>query len=102
MIAYCEDLIALRGVQSDEARPGVHAGDYPVSRLQPAAVGGLQCRTVLGITQRDSAKRIGVDASTLARCEPVEREPAGDFAERVIRFLKSTETTWAPDTARIA
>jgi transcriptional regulator with XRE-family HTH domain len=44
-------------------------------------------RTSLGLSQKESAERIGVDASTLAKWERGEREPAGGFLERVERFL---------------
>ena len=47
----------------------------------------IQCRTVLGISQKESATRIGVDPCTLARWERGEREPAGVFALRAERFL---------------
>jgi len=44
-------------------------------------------RTSLGLSQKESAGRIGVDASTLAKWERGEREPAGVFLGRVKRFL---------------
>jgi transcriptional regulator with XRE-family HTH domain len=44
-------------------------------------------RTGLGLSQKEAAGRIGVDASTLAKWERGEREPAGGFLERVERFL---------------
>lgn len=47
----------------------------------------VQCRTALGITQKEAARRIGVDASTLARWERGEREPIGDFVARAMTFL---------------
>jgi hypothetical protein len=56
-----------------QARCGVHACDYPVPGLQPFppkegwAVRLVQCRTVLGLTQTESAHRIGVDPSALAK-----------------------------------
>jgi transcriptional regulator with XRE-family HTH domain len=62
----------------------------------------VQCRTVLGLSQMESARRIGVDASTLARLERGEREPSGAFAARALRFLASAEATWSPTTARTA
>ncbi len=36
---------------------------------------------------------MGVDPSTLAKWERGEREPAGDFATRVKRFLAKAEAT---------
>jgi site-specific DNA recombinase len=44
-------------------------------------------RTSLGLSQKESAGRIGVDPSTLAKWERGEREPAGAFLSRVERFL---------------
>jgi DNA-binding XRE family transcriptional regulator len=51
----------------------------------------VQCRTALGLSQRESAARLGVDQSTLARWERGERQPAGKFAQRVLRFLAEVE-----------
>ena len=45
-------------------------------------------RTTLGLTQKESANRIGVDAGTLARWEQGRREPTGAFLCRVERFLQ--------------
>jgi site-specific DNA recombinase len=47
----------------------------------------LRHRTTLGLTQGESARRIGVDQSTLARWERGEREPTGALATRAERFL---------------
>ena len=59
----------------------------------------VQCRTVLGISQKESAKRIGVDASTLARWERGEREPAGAMEVLALRFVSRAE---AQPLARLA
>jgi len=48
-------------------------------------------RTGLGVSQKESAHRIGVDPGTLARWERGEREPAGAFLVRVKRFLQDGE-----------
>jgi transcriptional regulator with XRE-family HTH domain len=40
----------------------------------------VQGRKSIGVTQREAAKQIGVDMSTLARWERAEREPTGEFA----------------------
>jgi site-specific DNA recombinase len=58
----------------------------------------VHCRTVLGISQKECARRIGVDQSTLARWERGEREPIGAFAARAKRFLTAAEVTWSPAT----
>jgi transcriptional regulator with XRE-family HTH domain len=39
----------------------------------------VSCRTAMGITQGESARRIGVDQGTLARWERGKREPIGQF-----------------------
>jgi site-specific DNA recombinase len=59
-------------------------------------------RTAAGLTQRESAQRIGVDQGTLARWERGEREPTGAFAVRTTRFLATLEGAWMPTTARSA
>lgn len=53
----------------------------------------------MGITQGESAPRIGVDQGTLARWERGEREPVGEFAVRVKRFLVAAESAGAALTA---
>jgi len=45
-------------------------------------------RTTLGLTQMAAAQEISVDQGTLARWERGEREPTGEFLERVRQFLK--------------
>jgi site-specific DNA recombinase len=56
----------------------------------------VQCRTALGLSQKESAKQLGVDASTLARWERGEREPVGAFALRAESFVSAVEVTWWP------
>ena len=46
-------------------------------------------RTALGLSQKQAAKQMGVDASTLARWERGERKPAGLFASRALHFVGS-------------
>ena len=48
-------------------------------------------QTTLGLSQQESARRIGVDPGTLARWERGEREPAGGLLGRVKRFLDDEE-----------
>jgi transcriptional regulator with XRE-family HTH domain len=62
----------------------------------------VQCRTILGLTQKESAHRMGVDPSTLAKWERGERVPAGKYAVRAERLLNSVEAAWAPTSARLA
>jgi transcriptional regulator with XRE-family HTH domain len=62
----------------------------------------VQCRTVLGLTQKESAQRMGVDPNTLAKWERGERVPMGDYAVRAERLLRTVETACAPPSARLA
>jgi transcriptional regulator with XRE-family HTH domain len=60
----------------------------------------VNARTALGLSQKESAQKIGVDQGTLARWERGEREPTGGFAARATRFLASLEATWTATTSR--
>jgi transcriptional regulator with XRE-family HTH domain len=51
----------------------------------------VQRRTALGLSQKEAAKRMGVDPGTLAKWERGEREPVGRFLEAVERFLNRGE-----------
>jgi site-specific DNA recombinase len=62
----------------------------------------VRCRTALGITQKESARQIGVDQGTLARWERGERVPAGAFATKATAFLNSSESASANELVRIA
>ena len=55
-----------------------------------------------GITQKEAARRIGVDSGTLARWERGEREPTGAHGARALRFLTSAEATWSSAAVRTA
>jgi transcriptional regulator with XRE-family HTH domain len=61
----------------------------------PAAEGRgerlVRHRTALGLTQEESAKRLGIDASTLARWERGQRQPADKLLDRVTRFIDDEE-----------
>jgi site-specific DNA recombinase len=48
-------------------------------------------RTVLGLSQKEAAGKLGVDPSTLARWERGERKPAGTIAARAERLLVLAE-----------
>jgi len=48
-------------------------------------------RTILGLSQMESAVRLGVDTGTLGRWERGERKPAGRLAARAARFIASVE-----------
>jgi transcriptional regulator with XRE-family HTH domain len=62
----------------------------------------VSCRTAMGITQGDVARRIGVDQATLARWERGEREPRGQFAVRAEQFVTDAEAAWSPAATRTA
>ncbi len=62
----------------------------------------LQCRTVLGLTQKQASVRIGVDQGTLARWERGEREPTGRCAARALRFVLDFEAQQEYSVARTA
>ena len=47
----------------------------------------LRERTNLGLSQKETAERLGVDPGTLARWERGERAPEGVLADRAERFL---------------
>jgi transcriptional regulator with XRE-family HTH domain len=56
-------------------------------------------RTMMGLTQKKAARRIGVDPSTLARWERGEREPTGVFAASASRFLAAKDAKELPKVA---
>lgn len=68
------------------------AGYNPLPAATNWAERLLRQRTTLGLTQGESARRIGVDHSTLARWERGEREPAGALAKRAERFLDAADS----------
>ena len=49
-------------------------------------------RTSMGMSQKEAARQIGVDPSTLAKWERGERGPTGAFLPRVKRFLLDVES----------
>ena len=52
----------------------------------------VQGRRILGLSQKQAARQMGVVQCTLARWERGERQPVGEYAARVERFLLSAET----------
>jgi DNA-binding transcriptional regulator YiaG len=56
-------------------------------------------RTRLGLSQKESAGRIGVDPGTLAKWERGERQSAGAFLGCVKRFLQDGKASgaWGSD-----
>jgi transcriptional regulator with XRE-family HTH domain len=62
----------------------------------------VMCRTVLGLSQEESAARIGVDPCTLARWERGERDPSGKSGALASQFVAAVEATWSSAATRIA
>jgi transcriptional regulator with XRE-family HTH domain len=68
-------------------------GYNPLPETNTLAEQLVRQRTSLGLSQKESAGRIGVDPSTLAKWERGERAPAGEFLEQVRRFLQEGAVT---------
>jgi site-specific DNA recombinase len=62
----------------------------------------IQCRTILGLSQKDAARKIGVDQATLAKWERGDREPKGQFAMLAERFLEGTQASGVAQVPRTA
>jgi transcriptional regulator with XRE-family HTH domain len=101
------DVCSLRNWEANRSKPTVEfmpaiirflgynplpSGSRWVERL-------VSWRKALGITQKESARRLRVDQSTLARWERGEREPKGEFAARAENFLMGVETAALPQSA---
>jgi ribosome-binding protein aMBF1 (putative translation factor) len=69
-------------------------------RQRPWAERLVRQRTTLGLSQKDAARELGVDPSTLAKWEQGERQPAGEFLSRVKRFMGEREA-WQSDSRRV-
>ena len=57
-------------------------------------------RKAAGLSQKEAARRVGVDQGTLARWERGERQPTGAFLARVMHFLCETEEAASRTNAR--
>ena len=98
---------SLRNWEANRSKPTVEfiraiirfLGYNPLPRGSTLAERLVSCRTAMGITQGESARRIGVDQSTLAKWERGEREPNGEFALRAKRFLAAGEVASVARTA---
>jgi helix-turn-helix protein len=75
------------GRQIPAAGPAVHTGHHPLPEAGGLGQQPVRRRTSVGLTQKEAAKLLGVDPSTLARWERGEREPEGGVAGRVEGFL---------------
>jgi len=69
----------------------VFLGYNPLPQGMTYAERLVRHRTSLGLSQEASARRIGVDPSTLARWERGERVPKGAAAARTERLLAEAE-----------
>jgi transcriptional regulator with XRE-family HTH domain len=63
-------------------------GYNPLPEAKTLAEQLIRHRTILGLSQNETAKKLGVDPSTLAKWERGERVPTGAFLERVKEFLR--------------
>ena len=70
-------------------------GYNPLPAASTLAEQLVRQRTSMGLSQKESAERLGVDPSTLAKWEQGKREPQGVFLGRVKRFLQDTESSGA-------
>lgn len=66
-------------------------GYNPLPEATTLAEQLVRQRTTLGMSRKEAAAEIGVDAGTLARWERGEREPAGEFLRGVERFFRDEE-----------
>ncbi|MGO9897932.1 MAG: helix-turn-helix domain-containing protein [Bryobacteraceae bacterium] len=66
-------------------------GYNPLPEAKTLAEQSVRGRTSLGLSQKQSAKRSGVDPGTLARWERGERVPTGEFLGRASSFLRDGE-----------
>ncbi len=64
-------------------------GYDPLPPAETMAERLVRYRWLRGWTQKEMAKRLGVDPTTLARWERGEREPAENYRERVRRVAES-------------
>jgi len=69
-------------------------GYNPLPAAKTMAERLVRQRTSLGLSQKESAIRIGVDPGTLARWERGERGPTGVLLGRVEQFLHENTAEW--------
>lgn len=100
------DVCSLRNWEANRSKPMVEfmpaiirfLGYNPLPAGTTWAERLVSARMAMGISQKESARRIGVDQSTLAKWERGERQPAGDFAARAYKFLVADESSRTPRT----
>jgi transcriptional regulator with XRE-family HTH domain len=64
-------------------------GYSPFAECDNMAQRLVNLRKAAGLTQEFFARQLGVDPSTLARWERGEREPKGEYLDRIIRIVVS-------------
>jgi len=73
-------------------KPIVESLGYdPLPPAETMAERLVRCRWLRGWTQKEMAKRLGIDPTTLARWERGERSPAENYRERIRRLLNQSE-----------
>jgi len=55
----------------------------------PLAKRIMACRHAMGLTQKEFARRLGVDPSTLARWETARGQPSKKLRQRLMAFLNN-------------
>ena len=104
------DIASIRNWETNRSKPGVEhmpavirfLGYNPLPPPNGWSERLVQCRTLLGLSQKESAQQIGVDPGTLARWERGERVPAGKFSLRAQRFVDIAELLWSPGVPKSA
>jgi transcriptional regulator with XRE-family HTH domain len=98
------DKTSIANWESNRSKPGLQympaiirfLGYNPLPPADGWADRLVQCRTVLGLSQKESAARIGVDQGTLARWKRGEREPTGTFARAALQLISLVESSPRP------
>jgi transcriptional regulator with XRE-family HTH domain len=101
------DVCSLRNWEANRSKPAVEfmpaiirfLGYNPLPPGSTWAERLVLGRKAMGLSQKESARRLGVDQSTLAKWERAEREPIGEFAVRAQNFLTGVETAAVPRSA---
>jgi len=76
-------------------------GFNPLQKCDTLAQKIVSHRKALGLTQKEFARQLDVDPSTLARWERGEREPQGQFAESLLSRLRITTQNYRSRTAAV-
>jgi transcriptional regulator with XRE-family HTH domain len=76
-------------------------GFNPLQKCDTLAQQIVSHRKARGITQKEFARQLDADPSTLAKWERGEREPQGQFAESLLARLRITVQNYRSHTAAI-